>query len=73
MASTAKNSSDQNIVSTRQNIGFQRNPLFRLVETDFLASGNVFFRAESLLQMETVTDVSGGQFLKKGHILTNEN
>ena len=49
MASTAKNSSDQNTVSTRQNIGFQRNPLFRLVETDFLASGNVFFCAEFLL------------------------
>ena len=29
-------------VSTRQNVGFQQNPLFQLVETDVLASGNHF-------------------------------
>ena len=61
------------IVSTRQNIGFQRNSSFRLVETDFLASGNVFFWSEFFLYLETVTDISEGQFLKKDHILTNEN
>ena len=36
----AKKISDQNTVSTRQNIGFQRNPLFRLVETVFPLGGN---------------------------------
>ena len=38
-----KNSSDQNAASRRQNIGFQRNPSFQLVETDFLTSGEVSF------------------------------
>ena len=43
------------------------------MEIDFLASGNVFFCSEFFLSVKTVTDISGGQFLKKGHILTNEN
>ena len=43
-----------------------------LVETDFLASENVFFCSEIFLLVKTITDISGGEFLKKDHILTNK-
>ena len=44
-----------------------------LVEMDFLATGKVFFCSEILLSVETVSDISGGQFLQKYYILTNGN
>ena len=40
--------------------------IFWLVETVFVCS-------EFFLEVETITKVNGRQFLKKDHILTNEN
>ena len=57
--------------TVQQKLLFQQNPLFRLVQMDFLAIRNRFLCSEVFPSRETITEISGNQFLKKHLILTN--
>ena len=51
-----------------------RKNFYRLVEKYFSGQWKPFCFVQScFLSMETVTEISGSQFLKKDHILTSEN